>query len=173
MKIVKHLLILTLGLSFVACSEKSDNKDENNGKIIEKPESACDCAKNGVVVLEELIDDLEKKDDLSRSEFERICEDWSEKNQDSRWNKICEKKYDDVEIDDIKNCEASEQFRRLARKLNNIGSQFSGKEEGAREEYKGEGEGEGEAYDGSEYESSAYGESAPDAMAAPDAYDGE
>jgi hypothetical protein len=169
MKIVKHLLILTLGLSFVACSGKSDNKDENNGKIIEKPESACDCAKNAVVVLEELIDDLENKDDLSRSEINRIAEDWKEDLEDSKWFKICEQKYEPKKLDQLKNCEASEQLKRVKRKMDRIERRFSGKEEPKREEYKGEGEGEGEAYDGSEYESSEYDGPAD----APDAYDGE
>ena len=170
MKIVKHLLILTLGLSFVACSGKSDNKDENNGKIIEKPESACDCIKNTVVVAEDLIDDLEKKDDLSRSEFDRIIKDWREKNEDSKWNRICEKEYKDVRIENIKNCEASKQYERIQSKLKEIERRFSGKDEPKREEYKGEGGAyDGSEYDGSEYEGSEY-EGPEDA---PDDYDEE
>lgn len=173
MKIVTSLFVLTFGLTFVACSGKSDNKNENTGKIIDKPESACDCAKNAVIAVEDLIDDLEKKDDLSRSEFERIFKDWREKNEDSRWNKICEEKYKDLEIEDIKNCEASEQFKRLGKKLEKIGRQFSEKDEPRREESKGEGYGEeaygGGAYDGSEYEGSEY-EGPSDA---PDGYEGE
>lgn len=193
MKIVTSLFVLTFGLTFVACSGKSDNKNENIGKIIDKPESACDCAKNAVIAVEDLIDDLEKKDDLSRSEYKRIIMDWREKNEDSGWNKICENKYKDVEIEDIKNCEASEQLIRLQKKLKKIDRQFSEKDEPREEESKGEGyggeESKGEAYggeayggegyggeaygggayDGSEYEGSEY-EGPSDA---PDGYEGE
>jgi hypothetical protein len=173
MKIVKHLLILTLGLSFVACSgtsdKKDENKDENNGKIIEKPESACDCAKNAVIVLEDFFDEIEEKDNLNRTEFERIAKDWQEDLMDSKWFEMCTQEFKSGELERLKNCEASKQLKRLNRKFNKIERRFLGKEEEKREEYKGGEEDDGSEYDGSEYEGSEYDGPAD----APDAYDGE
>jgi hypothetical protein len=170
MKIVKHLLILTLGLSFVACSGKSDNKDENNGKIIEKPESACDCIKNTKIVADKILADCKKCDN---EQLQRKLKDV----ELSEWARTCDKEYGNIVrvMRKTKDCDVAKEAKQSFDKLRDLREKLKDeareKEEEARrdeEESRAEATGGG-AYDGSEYEGSEYDGPAD----APDAYDGE